>query len=377
MRVLNRYLLHDYAVTFGMTLAIFTFVMCVGAVVQAVDLVARGVSFWIIVRAFTYNIPYILTFSIPMSAMTTVLLLFGRLSLDGEITAMRACGLTMWQIISPLVMVSIGLSLLCVWLNVSVAPNAHWARRRALVNLGVEDPISLLEEGRFVRDFPGFMIYIGKKDGAQVQDVVVYETAEGGGVQRSVRARSGELSMPEPQKMLIELYDVRIDQPDDQFPDDPQRIRTIHARHYPVPLDFSRLFRDGDIRKSKSSMTLAELVQAIRDVRERYPQVTPAELREIRMGYLVEANERLALALSCFAFTLLGIPLGMKSRRRESSVGVGISLGIVFTFYLFIIVADALVKQPHLQPDLIVWVPVVLGEALGFILIKKQDKGST
>ena len=373
MRVLNKYLVHDYAVTFGMTLAIFTFVMCVGAIIQAVDLVARGVSVWIIVRAFTYNVPYILTFSIPMSAMTTVLLLFGRLSLDGEITAMRASGMTMWQIISPLVLISVVLSGICVWLNVSVAPNAHWARRKALVNVGVEDPVSLLEEGRFVRDFPGFMIYIGKRDGSRVEDVVVYETGDEGGVQRSVRAKSGELSMPEPHKMLIELFDVRIDQPDDQFPDDPQRVRTIHARQYPVPLDFSRLFRTGNIRKSKSSMTLAELVSTIRNIRAHYPQVTNRELRRARMGYLVEANERLALALSCFAFTLLGIPLGMKSRRRESSIGVGISLGIVFVFYFFIIIADAMVRHPHLHPDLIVWIPVIGGEVLGFVLIKKQD----
>ena len=374
MRVLNRYLLHDYLVMFLMTLLVFTFVMCVGAVIQAVDLIARGVSPWVILRAFTYNVPYILTFSIPMSAMTTVLLLFGRLSLDGEITAMRASGLSMWQIISPVIFVSILLSMLCVYLNVTVAPNAHFARRKALANLGVKDPISLLEEGRFVLDFPGFKIYIGQKVGDnRVQDVVVYETASGGGVLRSVRAQSGELSMPAEHLMQIDLYDVRIDQPDDTEGGDPTRTRSIHAQHYPVELDFSRLFRRGEISKTKSSMTLMELTGFIRHIRERYPHLDDLKLRQARMGYLVEANERLALSMSCFAFTLLGIPLGMKSRRRESSVGIGISLGVVFIFYFFIIIADALVKYPHWHPDLIVWIPVVAGETLGFYLIKRQD----
>lgn len=372
MRVLNRYLLYDYLVVFGLTLLVFTFVMCVGAVIKAVDLIARGVSVWIILRAFTYNIPYILSFSIPMSAMTTVLLLFGRLSLDGEITAMRASGLSMWQIISPLILVSILLSFLCVYLNVSMAPNAHWARKKALVNVGVEDPISLLEEGRFVREFPGFMIYIGKKQNNEVSDVIVYEVGEDG-VTRSVRAQSGTLSMPEEHLMMVDLYDVRIDQPEESEEGDATRTRTIHAQHYPVPLDFSRLLRRGSISKSKSSMRLGELTHAIRHIRELYPALSPEELRRERMGYLVEANERLALSLSCFAFTLLGIPLGMKSRRRESSIGIGISLGIVFIFYFFIIIADALVERPHLRPDLIVWIPVIAGEFLGFYLIKRQD----
>ncbi len=372
MRVLNRYLLSDYLVMFVMTLLVFTFVMCVGAVIQAIDYIARGVSPWIILRAFTYNIPYILTFSIPMSAMTTVLLLFGRLSLDGEITAMRASGLSMWQIISPIIFVSIILSSICVWLNITVAPNAHWARRQALVNLGIEDPISLLEPGRFIRDFPGLMVYVGGKQQNDITDVIVYEVGPDG-VSRSVRARSGSLSMPSENMMLIDLYDVRIDQPDDAYPDDPSRTRTIHAQHYPVPLDFSRLMRSGNISKTKSSMTLGELTTAIRNIRELYPQLEGLELRQARMGYLVEANERLALSLSCFAFTLLGIPLGMKSRRRESSVGIGISLLVVFVFYFFIIIADALVRHPHLHPDVIVWIPVVLGEVLGFFLIKSHD----
>lgn len=372
MRVLNRYMLADYAVVFFMTLLVFTFVMCVGAVIQAIDLIARGVSPLIILRAFTYNIPYILTFSIPMSTLTAVLLLFGRLSLDGELTAMRASGLSMWQIVSPIIFVSIVLSMICVYLNITVAPNAHWARRQALVNLGVEDPISLLEEGRFVREFPGLMVYVGRKDRNQVSDVIVY-TLDGDQITRTVRARRGELSMPEEDLMMIDLYDVRIEQPDESFPDDPHRRRTIHAQHYPVPLDFSEMLRRGDIRKTKSSMTLGELTHAIRNVREIYPQLEGLELRQARMGYLVEANERLALSLSCFAFTLLGIPLGMKSRRKESSIGIVISLLLVFLFYFFIIVAGALVKRPHLHPDLIIWIPVVVGEVLGFVLIKRMD----
>lgn len=372
MRVLNRYLLHDYFVTFLMTLLIFTFVMCVGAIIRAVDLIARGVDILVILRAFTYNVPYILTFSIPMSCMTTVLLLFGRLSLDGEITALRASGLSMWQIISPIVLVSILLSGFCIYLNISLAPNAHYARRLALVNVGVEDPINLLEEGRFVRAIPGLMIYIGKKDRTNITDIVVYEVADTG-VTRSVRAKSGALSMPREHELLVDLYDVRIDQPDPDVPDDPARIRTIHARHYPVPLDFSQLFNRGTVRKTKSSMTLQELIHAVRNVRELYPALDGYELRRTRMGYLVEANERLALSFSCFAFTLLGIPLGMKSRRRESSIGVGISLGVVFIFYFFIIIADALVRHPHVRPDLIVWFPVVAGELMGFYLIKMHD----
>ena len=107
MRILHKYVVKDYLVTFALTLTVFTFVMCIVAMVKAIDLVARGISIFVFFQIFSYNIPYILMFSIPMSALTTVLLLFGRLSMDGEITAMRASGLSLWQIVSPLILISI------------------------------------------------------------------------------------------------------------------------------------------------------------------------------------------------------------------------------------------------------------------------------
>ena len=92
IRVFNRYLLGDFLKSFFLTLIVLTFVMYVGAVVQAIDYMSRGISGWLILKIFALNIPFTLTFVIPMSVLTTVLLHFGRLSADGEITAMKACG---------------------------------------------------------------------------------------------------------------------------------------------------------------------------------------------------------------------------------------------------------------------------------------------
>ena len=373
MRVVDKYIISDFIATFVMTLLIFTFVMCVGTVIRAIDLLVRGVSGLFILQVFLYNIPFLMTFSIPMSVLTTVLLQFGRMSFDGEITAMKASGMTMWQIVAPVIMISIVASLVCVYLCYEVAPKSHFKQRQVLVNVGMEEPINLLEEGRFVKDFPGLMIYIAKKDRKQVQDVVVYEMGADG-VVRNVRAKRGELKADQEQKaLLIDLYDVRIDQPDKDNPLDPTKARYVSAEHYPVRLDFSEMLKRGKIEKKVSDMTFAELVYAIRNVRAAFPDLREDDLKRQHMRMLVEANERLALSMSCFAFALFGIPLGMRSRRKESSVGVGISLLLVFFFYFFIIIADSMVGHPELRPDLIAWIPVVLGEVFGCYFIWRSN----
>ncbi len=373
MNILTRYITRDYLVTFLMTILVFTFVMCVGTVIKAIDLISRGVSILVFLQVFAANIPFILSFTIPMSSLTTVLLLFSRLSLDGEITAMKASGLTMWQIVSGPVMVSILLSLFCVYLNSYAAPNSHFENRRILRTVGVEEPVNLLEEGRFVKDFPGLMIYVGKKDGNTVEDIVVYETGDEGAV-RSVRAKSGTITSDVTNRaLLVELFDVRIDQPSKEDPMDLSKSRQVIAKRYPVRLDFSEIWDDANIQKKVPDMTMTELVSSIRNVRQAYPDLSEEELLHQKMKMVVSANERLALSLSCFAFTILGVPLGMKSRRKESSVGVLVSLGVVFLFYLFIIIADSLINKPQVHPDLIIWCPVVIAEAIGFFLIKKMN----
>ena len=92
----------------------------------------------------------------------------------------------------------------------------------------------------------------------------------------------------------------------------------------------------------------------------------------MRTKLAVEVNKRLALALSCFSFALLGIPLGIRSHRRESSIGIGLALVLLFVFYLFIIVADAMVDRPEWRPDLIPWIPVLGSQLLGALLLYKN-----
>lgn len=373
MRVIHRYVAHDYLVIFAVSLAVITFVMCLGAAMKAIDYFARGVSGWVIVKLFGYNIPYILTFGIPLSSLAAALLLFGRMSYDGEITAMKACGINLWQIIAPVILISSVFSGVCLYLHGSLAPRSHYAQRKLLASAGMEEPVNLLEEGRFVREFPGFMVYVAKKDRRSVQNVVIYEMGEGG-VVRNIRAERGEIHTDWTNKILfIDLYNVQMMQPDKDNPLDPSKARYLTAANYPVRLDINDLLERKNVRKKAVNMTYGELLEALRNVRAAFPDLSPEDLQRQRMKLILEINQRMALSLSCFAFILLGIPLGLKSHRKESSVGIGISMLLAFAFYFFVILADSLVDRPQLRPDLIQWIPIVVAELVGLILIWRSN----
>lgn len=376
MKILERYVAGGFLLIFGVAVAVFSFVMGIGSIVRAIEMVARGVSAPALAKFFLLNVPFILQYTIPMSVMTATLLLFTRLSMDGEITAMKACGMSLWKIVSPVVLGAILIAVAAAAIGGWISPRSRMAQRAVLAEFLEGDPLALLEPGRWIREFPNLMIFIGGRTGDGMTDIVIYEH-EDGVVKSSVRARRGSVRRAEASdSLMIDLYDVRMEQPDRSDPSNPAKTRVVVADYYPQEFDASVLRRKPRVRPKPTDMTIPQLMEVVVGKVEGAgwtPGPLPIdEERKERSRYFVEWNSRFAMACSCFAMPLLGIPLGMRSHRRESSVGVMVSLLVIFCFYFFIMIAKALAERPDVHPGLIVWIPVIAAQLVGLRLILKS-----
>jgi lipopolysaccharide export system permease protein len=375
VRKLNRYLVKDFLTVFIVAMLLITFAFTIGAIYKAIDIMARGIPVGVVGRFFLYNIPYSFAFSIPISALFSTLLVFGRLSADSEISAMKSSGLSMWQIASPIILISIALVGICLYNNFVIYPTTTYANRQLIKGLGVEDPIKLLEEGRFIRDFPGYMIYVGKKNKNRVRDLIVYEIdRETDEVTLSVRAGSGIMTADkEKGELKIDLFDVRMEIPDPDAPADSSQTRYVNAGKYPIRLNFAELMGEGNIPKKRINMTISELTHRVRNIDVETAGMAGSAREIVRGRYLVEIHQRICLAISPFMFVLIAIPLGITSHRKESSIGMVMSLAIMFVYYIFIILSDTMDKSPELYPWLIPWIPIIAGQLLGFVLIRRSN----
>jgi lipopolysaccharide export system permease protein len=365
LRTIDRYVTSVFVTTFLAALCVITFVMSMGALFKIIELLAKGTSWVPVVQIFLYSIPFALGFSIPISALVSSLLEFGRLSADGEITAMKACGLSLWQVIMGPLVVSLVLAVVCLLINSEIGPRCHGAQRTVIATLGMESPADLLEEGRFIQDFPGMSVYVGKKKGNQLTNVRIYDMRQAG-IKREIVAKTGVIvATNNGANIVIELYDVRID----PFYDNSHEAAICDK----LPIEIGNVMTKRSYNKKASDMGLIELTESIDRLPQRFSNLGHAEQAIQRMSYVVELHERFVLALACFAFVLLGIPLGIKTHRKESSAGVGISLFLVFNFYLFLIIAQSLEIHPALRPHLIAWLPIVISLTLGFYLIRRAN----
>ena len=371
MQTVQRYILRDFLVNFGMALAVITMVLYLGAIMRGLDYVARGVPGLKLLQIFTLNVPYILSFSIPISTVVGTLLLFGRLSIDGEFTAMRSGGLSTWQIISPVVFAGAALSILCLVLQYEISPESRFARKKALMTLSELDPVDLLDEGRFVR-FPNLEIYITDKEDHFLQDVEIYQLNDDGETIQTIRANTGEVKLYEEQKLMrVSLDTVQVQYPDREAPEDLTRARVIDMQTYDFNIDYREMLRNNAPTRAIKDMRGSMLVDAIRNPEVYFPKVDPRRQERNRMKALVEFHKRVGMSMACLSFTLMGIPLGMTSHRKESHSGIPIGLGMVIIFYTFIEVASSLRDVPSLFPDYIIWIPVIVSQIVGYLLIRR------
>jgi len=363
LKILHKYLTRELLAAFAFSLVVFTFVLMAGNILpELLKLLSKRIPPLMLLQHFLLLIPYLLTFSIPMAMLTATLLVFGRFSADNELTAIRASGVSLWNLISPAVVTSILFVFGCLYINCHLAPYCRGLSRSLMLEVGLSDPTAMIEPGQVTRVFPGYVLYADSRVSNVLHRINVYVLDEHERPTQNLRADRAEIVTDRAaKKLLLILYDVRSEINDPNDPTNPAKMRVgLSAQKYPMEFDVGKMVENARSKRDFNDMTFVDLLYSIRDLREK--GITPGPL------YL-EAHKRVAGSFACFAFLLIGIPLGIKTHRRETSIGIAISLVLVFAYYFFVLLAETFRNKPQYYPELILWAPNLVFEALGLVLL--------
>src|SRR5205823_3359171 len=299
-----------------------------------------------LITFIAYVLPFSLIFTIPWGLLTAILLVFGRLSADNELIALRANGVSVPRVCLSLWGVALVCTVMCLWLNVQVAPAAQEKLRSTIFDLATRNPMALFGSDQVIDQFPGRKIYVGKKEGNKLENILVFETNDESLPMKVTHASEGSLEADLPnRRILMHLYNARYSQRDEVDPFDLRRMRDgISVEEGTLPISLEDLYEKEKHRASRSMLSLEQLLDQLKN-----------DDPKMRSSSRTEINKRFSFPVAWLVFALVGVPLGITAHRRETSFGFAASLVIGVFYFLFIIMADTLRANAKLHPELLVW----------------------
>ena len=362
MRTLHFYLTRETLATLLMTVVVFTFVLLLGNLFKEIAaLMASGrVAPGFLLKAIGLLIPYVLVFSLPMGMLTATLLVFGRFSADHELTAARAGGISLLSLSAPVLAIGVLMSALSGWMNLQVAPQCRVAYKTMLFEYGLENTAALLTEKGFT-DFPDHRVYVGSISGDTLRDVVIYQHDEAGNLKLRMHAEEASLGVDaKTEQVMLTLRSV------DGFEFSDGKERTfVYAKYGPMALGKKTEASKQRPPKLKE-LGFGQLRARIAELKQQGKDPTPAQ---------IQLHQKVALSFACIGFTLIGIPLAIRTHRRETNIGIAMALVLVTAYYGLIVLGQALAGEPGLLPHLWMWVPNFLFQGIGCVLLWKMNRG--
>jgi len=345
MRILTRYILREVTSHALIGAAIFTFVLFTRDLGRILELVVRASAPLPSVAAiFFYTVPFALTYTIPMSVLVGILIGLSRLAADSEITAMRASGMGVWSFGRVLAIFVAAAWTLALLNGLYLAP---WS----LASLGhLEDQLKgsqvsyEVQPRVFYEGFPKLVLYVqdvhSAQGGAVWKDVFLADISDAANP-RITLASEGIL-VPEGQDRLhLHLTNGSTHETDPSKADH-YEISTFQQTDIPIELASS---------ENKSEEQVPYRAIGTWALRERAASLDPATARL----YLIEFHNRFALPTACLVLAMVGIPLGLSSKKSGKSGGFVITIVLVFVYYFISLLGVSLAKQGRVGPAFGAW----------------------
>ncbi len=365
MRILTRYILGEVVSYALIGAAVFTFVLFTRDLGRILELVVRNSApLPSVAEVFFFTVPVALTYTIPMGVLLGILIGLSRLAADSEITAMRASGLGVWtflRVISIFVLVA---WLLALGNSVYLAPRSLAALAQLEDNLKSSQASFEVQPRVFYEGFPKLILYVqdvkAMSGGALWKGVFLADLTDPAAPSITL-AREGLLVSQGADTLDLHLTNGSTHETDPKNPDQYQ-ISTFNTTDIPLQVPTAQSTQDNQ------PVTLGEI--KIGDLLRTARTADPLT----RRWDLIEFNRRLALPTACIVLALVGIPLGLSSKKGGKSSGFVMTILLVFVYYSVSLIGVSFAKQGRVSPAAGVWLADFVFLVGGVFLLWQSER---
>lgn len=423
MRILSRYIIREHVGPFLLSLAVLTFLFLMNFLIEILDMViGKGLEVQVVVELFIVNIAWMVALTVPMAVLVAVLMAFGRFSHDGEITALKASGVSVFRLMWPVLITGIAIATVLVYFNDRVLPEFNYRAKTLEMNIRAKRPTLALKPGIFLETVDGYRLQVQSTDPATSRvegiTIVQYLNYAPPNPPRIIKARWGTMTFDTSGEQLnLDLHDGTIT----EVQDGQTRVQTFGRLQTYMNVEGTQLQRSDTGIRGDRELSIADMWVRVADrdstaaryavqlaaapkpfvarvVRGR-PEELPgggkgllpatrvvaahkALLNDIQSDertrafysrqasrYLVEIHKKYSIPFACIAFILVGIPLAIMARRGGAIMGFGIALLFFLLYWSCLILGEMLADRNLAAPWLSMWFPNILVTAAGVLLL--------
>jgi len=427
---LYRYILGRHVTPFIFALFTLMFIFLLQFIMRFIDeLLGKGLGAWVISELVVLNLAWMLVLAVPMSVLVATLMAYGGLSANGEITAMRASGVSLYRMMAPTFLASIVVALLLVEFNNNVLPDANHHAKTLMIDIRRKKPTLTLAPGLFSKDIAGYAILVRKTFEASndLEGVTIYDYTDPA-KRVVVTAQRGVISFtPDYRRLIMDLFDGEIHELPSGGEQLYRRIRfgkhriIMNAEGFEFERSNEGTFSRGDRELSAGAMMA--VVESLRTLnaaqtqngsqpivahfnqffagrarmmtttrqqaveaalsRSRYLEsvisnnISTIQYNDERIHeFLVEIHKKYALPAACLVFVLIGAPLGVMARRGGFGTAATLSLGFFVLYWACLIGGEKLADRGYVTPFWGMWFANVILGILGTYLTLRVGRES-
>lgn len=359
--IIDKYIIKELLGPFLYGIAAFTAILAGSTVLFRLvgEVVKYGIAFDDAFVLFIYRLPNIMVYTFPMSMLLSTLIVFGRLSADSELIALKSGGISFYRAVAPVLVIGFIVSLLTLTFNELIVPKANVEQERMFQKLINQGSPPLRRNVNYteyddITGYPTRIINALQVEGREMTAVTIAEFEQG----RLVRViRSDKATW-----LKKGSWEFRDGIMHNFLEEDKTKLIVIEFKKEIINLDQtpSSITEKEKIPEEMNAYELSQMIQAMK---KRGQDTKNLE---------VQLQLKFSVPFACFIFVLFGAPLGLKPHRGDASIGLGLSLIIIFGYYILLSICMGMGLAGTLTPFIAAWIPNIIIGGLGTYLLVKE-----
>jgi lipopolysaccharide export system permease protein len=347
MNIIHRYIFTETLKIFVLSTMFLTMVMFLDKAMFMTELIFnRGMTVLEVGRMVLYISPIFLSTTIPISVLMAAVVTFNQFSADNELVVMKSCGWSFMYLVRPILLFSV---LAYIATNIIIfyaLPAGNHALKKMIFNIVKTRANIDIKPNVFNRDFDNMVLMVKEKIGQNGFKGVFIADSSYEGLTKIILSDKGFIvTDPANLRIQLQLRNGSIHDLAKQGED----YQIMQFDRYDLTLDIpgTNELKEKNILAPRE-MSVAELRQRIKDNEKINWKDHMAK---------VELSKRFSIPFTCILFGIIGVPLGITSRRSGKSGGFIYVIFIILMYYVSLVLLQNFGRSGMINPYFSVWIP--------------------